>query len=142
MASVSPSNGSSAGGTIVAITGRGYPSLGLGLGDTLAVRLYGVPCTVLSSNHTTVVYRSGPAPSSPPAAYAAALKGQHPGMRGAEYELYRNSSAGNSRPTWWGVWGCPLVPGVAPLKSFACQLGRDVSDSKPGCCVWPATPIR
>ena len=92
--SVSPSNGSVAGGTLVTIVGRGFPSLDLGLGDTLAVRLYGVPCTVLSSNHTTVTCRSGPAPASPPLSYAVALKGLYPGMRGAEYELYRNTSAG------------------------------------------------
>ena len=90
--SVSPSNGSAAGGTLVTITGRGFPSLDLGLGDTLAVRLYGAPCTVLYSNFSTVVCRSSPAPASPPAAYAGALRGLYPGMRGAEYELYRNTS--------------------------------------------------
>ena len=90
VASVRPSSGPLAGGTTVTITGRGFPILGLGLGDTVVVKLYGVPCSVLSSNYSTVVCRSGPAPVAQPPAYAAALRGQYPGMRGAEYEFYSN----------------------------------------------------
>jgi hypothetical protein len=90
--SISPSNGSLAGGTLVTITGRGFPSLDWGLGDTLSVQLYGVPCAVLSSTYSVVVCRSGAAPSSLPIAYAAPIKGLYPGMRGAEYEFYNTSS--------------------------------------------------
>ena len=93
--SVSPASGSLAGGTVVTITGRGFPTLDLGLGDTLAVMLSGVPCAVLSSSYGTITCRSGPAPAPP--AYAAAapaggLGGLYPGMRGAEYEFYKNTT--------------------------------------------------
>ena len=90
--SLSPTSGSLAGGTIVTITGRGFPTLDLGLGDTLAVQLYGVACAVLSSSYSTITCRSGPAPASaPPAALAGGLGGLYPGMRGAEYEFYKST---------------------------------------------------
>ena len=92
ISSISPSTGSRVGGTFVTITGHGFPSLDLALGDTLSVQLYGVPCAVLSSNYTTITCRSGPAPSTPPQAYATAINGLYPGMRGIAYEFYRNTS--------------------------------------------------
>jgi hypothetical protein len=107
---VSPSNGSTAGGTLVTISGRGFPSLDLGLGDTLAVRLYGVPCAVQSSNYTTIVCRSGPAPSSAPPAFAAALRGQFPGMRGAEHEYYTGAGV----PSLWQLNSTILVSAARP----------------------------
>ena len=98
--SISPTSGSLAGGTVVTITGRGFPSLDLNLGDTLSVRLNGVQCTVTSSNYSTITCRSGPAPASPPIAYASPLGGQYPGMRGAEYEVYRNVTYSAASQAW------------------------------------------
>jgi hypothetical protein len=99
--SISPNNGSTAGGTLVTISGRGFPTLDLGLGgDTLAVKLYGVPCAIQSSNYTTIVCRSGPAPTSPPPGFAVALRGQFPAMRGGELEIYTGIGAFSLANMW------------------------------------------
>eukprot|EP00798_Chlamydomonas_sp_ICE-L_P018970 gene18969-25545_t len=55
MDDVSPAQGSIAGGTTVTISGRGFPSLALGLGDSIQVLLPGgASCNVVSSNYTQV----------------------------------------------------------------------------------------
>ena len=68
VASVTPANGSTAGGTLVTITGRGFPDLSLGLGHKLDVSMGGSPCTVLTSTYTTITCRTSPQPASAVAA--------------------------------------------------------------------------
>ena len=85
--SISPAAGSTAGGTVLTVSGRGFPDLSLGLGDRVTVLVGGAPCTVLTSSFSALTCRTAPQPAAPPAA-ATPLKGQYPGMRGAEYEFY------------------------------------------------------
>jgi hypothetical protein len=75
--SVSPSFGSVAGGTEVTLTGRGFPNLSLGLGDSVDVEVAGSYCKVLSSNFTHIICATGkePADASPP----PAINGLWPG---------------------------------------------------------------
>jgi hypothetical protein len=87
---VSPSVGSTAGGAVLTISGRGFPTLSLGLNDTVVVSVQGVPCTVLSSTYSTITCRTGPQPATDPLS-ATPLRGQYPGMRGIEYEFYNLS---------------------------------------------------
>ncbi len=90
---VSPNVGSTAGGAVLTISGRGFPTLSLGLNDTVVVSVQGVPCTVLSSTYSTITCRTGPQPATDPLS-ATPLRGtQYPGMRGIEYELYNVSQA-------------------------------------------------
>ncbi|KXZ47880.1 hypothetical protein GPECTOR_32g493 [Gonium pectorale] len=83
---VSPSRGSLAGGTLVTISGRGFPTLSLRLNDSVVVTIAGAPCRVVSSTYSQLVCETGPRPANyqPP----RPLKGLYPGMRGIEYELY------------------------------------------------------
>ena len=85
--SVSPATGSTVGGTLMTITGRGFPSLGSGAGDTVTVRVGGAPCTVVTSTYSTLTCRTSPQPAAAPLT-ATALRNQYAGMRGAEYEFY------------------------------------------------------
>ncbi|KXZ47884.1 hypothetical protein GPECTOR_32g497 [Gonium pectorale] len=83
---VSPSRGSLAGGTLVTISGRGFPTLSLRQNDSVVVTIAGAPCRVVSSTYSQLVCETGPRPATyqPP----RPLKGLYPGMRGIEYELY------------------------------------------------------
>ncbi|KAG2448780.1 hypothetical protein HYH02_006132 [Chlamydomonas schloesseri] len=100
--SVSPQTGSRAGGTVVTITGRGFPTLTPGSTETVAVTVAGAPCRVLSSNFTTVLCETGPAGAVVPGyrapVPAGGLKGLYPAMRGVEYELYNASANASCSP--------------------------------------------
>ncbi len=77
--------GSVAGGTDMVLTGRGFPDLSLGLGETVVVDVAGSPCTVLSSNFTHIVCATGPEPdddTGPPA-----IEGVWPGERTASMKF-------------------------------------------------------
>lgn len=84
---VSPSIGSNAGGTLLRITGRGFPELNLGLGDTITVSIFGVPCAIVNSTYGTVFCITGTKPTST----VSAVGSFYPGMRGIEYEFYNVS---------------------------------------------------
>ncbi|KXZ49222.1 hypothetical protein GPECTOR_22g813 [Gonium pectorale] len=84
---ISPSVGSVAGGTLVQISGRGFPTLELGRDDRVNVSISGVPCTVINSTYDTVFCVTGPKPVTPPHE-ATPIRGLYPGMRGVEYDLY------------------------------------------------------
>ncbi|KXZ47885.1 hypothetical protein GPECTOR_32g498 [Gonium pectorale] len=94
---VSPSRGSLAGGTLVTISGRGFPTLSLGRNDSVVVTIAGAPCRVVSSTYSQLVCETGPRPVNyqPP----RPLKGLYPGMRGIEYEYY-TSAAGWISNLW------------------------------------------
>ena len=82
---VSPALGSTAGGTLVAITGKGFPTPEVRSSDTVTVTLGGLPCAVLSSNYTTIMCVTGAQQAAPAGPAAAPF---YPGMRGMAYELY------------------------------------------------------
>ncbi|EFJ47175.1 hypothetical protein VOLCADRAFT_92352 [Volvox carteri f. nagariensis] len=84
---LSPAVGSNAGGTLLRISGRGFPDLGLGLGDTANVSISGVPCSVVNSTYDTIFCVTGPKPAYTSLASIPA-NGLYPGMRGVEYEFY------------------------------------------------------
>ncbi|KXZ54727.1 hypothetical protein GPECTOR_4g796 [Gonium pectorale] len=94
VADISPSVGSMAGGTLVKISGRGFPTLELGLGDRINVSISGVPCAVINSTYDAVFCVTGPKPVTLPAD-ATPIRGQYPGMRGVEYEFYNVTSGVN-----------------------------------------------
>ncbi|EFJ47176.1 hypothetical protein VOLCADRAFT_92353 [Volvox carteri f. nagariensis] len=84
---VSPATGSNAGGTLVKVTGRGFPDLMLDLNDTIAISIAGVPCDIVNSTYDTLFCVTGPKP----AATASPIGGLYPAMRGIEYEFYNGS---------------------------------------------------
>ncbi|KAG2432951.1 hypothetical protein HXX76_008679 [Chlamydomonas incerta] len=102
VASVSPQTGSRAGGTILTITGRGFPTLTPDSTETVTVTVAGTLCRVLSSNFTTVLCETGPAgvlvPGYRAPVPAGGLKGLYPAMRGIEYELYNASINASCSP--------------------------------------------
>ena len=75
-----------AGGTLITITGRGFPTLSAGLGDTVDVVVAGVPCAVQTSTYhsATCITGADPLTSLP----AASIKGLFPGSRGIEYAFF------------------------------------------------------
>ncbi|KAL6747058.1 hypothetical protein V8C86DRAFT_3034101 [Haematococcus lacustris] len=87
--SLSPSTGSTAGGTLLTLTGKGFPSLGLGQAPSVTLTLHGVACAVQSSNYTTLTCITGaqPAGYTPP----PAVKGMWPGARGLAFDLYNGT---------------------------------------------------
>lgn len=97
---VSPALGSTAGGTVLTISGRGFPSYPppgvLDQAATIDVVLPGgAPCTLLTSNYSTITCVTAPQPAAGIAAPAPAVAGVYAGMRGIEYE-YLNVSAVNA----------------------------------------------
>ncbi|PNH08719.1 Fibrocystin, partial [Tetrabaena socialis] len=121
---ISPTAGSTAGGTRVTIRGRGFPNLdpndlndlnGLnGNRDTVEVLLGGAPCVVAASSYDTLVCVTSPRPAAGAAATATSavplsysntvrIGGHYPGMRGAEYEVYPLPSA-EAAPGFRGLW--------------------------------------
>ncbi|KXZ43941.1 hypothetical protein GPECTOR_77g37 [Gonium pectorale] len=102
VSSIEPSVGSVAGGTLIKITGRGFPTLDLKLDDVVNVSIAGVPCTIVNSTYDTVFCVSGPKPALAPES-AAPIAGLYPGMRGIEYEFY-NMSSSRETPTYSNLW--------------------------------------
>ncbi len=98
--SVSPAQGSTQGGTLLTITGRGFPDLAAALGDKVVVDVAGVPCTVVTSTYGKLTCVTGPAPANPPLSAVPHL-GQYPGMRGVEYEFYNTK---NTSMTYNKLW--------------------------------------
>lgn len=96
VASITPAAGSTAGGTLVKITGRGFPTSALGIpSQSVDVSIAGVPCKVQSSTYDTVYCITGPQPDTPPAS-ATSIRGLYPSGRGVEYEFYNVSLSGVS----------------------------------------------
>lgn len=83
--------GSIAGGTRLTLTGRGFPDIsGPGAaGDSAEVAVAGVPCRVVSSSYSTLVCITG-ARTTAASASVKSIRGQFPGMRGIELEVYPN----------------------------------------------------
>ncbi|GIM05166.1 hypothetical protein Vretimale_9611 [Volvox reticuliferus] len=81
---VIPATGSNAGGTLLKVTGRGFPQLDLQLGDTINISVAGVPCAIVNSTYETVFCVTGPKPATT----ASSIGGLYPAMRGIEYEFY------------------------------------------------------
>ncbi|GIM05164.1 hypothetical protein Vretimale_9612, partial [Volvox reticuliferus] len=81
---VIPATGSNAGGTLLKVTGRGFPQLDLQLGDTINISVAGVPCAIVNSTYDTVFCVTGPKPATT----ASSIGGLYPAMRGIEYEFY------------------------------------------------------
>jgi ABC-type proline/glycine betaine transport system substrate-binding protein len=76
-----------AGGTVVTITGAGFPSNTAADGVTQLL-LGGVPCQVQSSNYSAIVCTTSAASSS--ATVAPAVKGWWPGLTGVNYDVWYN----------------------------------------------------
>jgi hypothetical protein len=76
--SVSPSTGSTAGGTLITIQGQGFPTLALRQ-DMVTVSVSGQPCSVRTSNFTTITCMTQPLPAgyAAPAAIGGAYPGEH-----------------------------------------------------------------
>lgn len=94
--SVSPATGSLAGGTLVTITGRGFPTLNMG--DTLTISAGGAPCTVVSSSYSTVTCTTGARPAN--WAAPTPIAGLYPGARGLEAETYNFTLAPPPSTLW------------------------------------------
>ena len=135
--SVSPAVGSSAGGTVVTINGRGFPDFGLDKDDTISVTVAGVPCTVINSAYDVMTCSSGAQPATPALA-AAAIKGQYPGMRGADYEHIANTGAAMTFQTLWKL-NAPVAsggvkPGATSYKASMMDAVEGLEFEKPGSC--------
>uniref|UniRef100_A0A383WCP6 Fibrocystin-L n=1 Tax=Tetradesmus obliquus TaxID=3088 RepID=A0A383WCP6_TETOB len=75
--SVRPATGSAAGGTLVTIAGRGFPSSSMPGNNAITQLLVGgVPCQVVASNFSSITCRTQPQPSAPqPAVMACSANG-------------------------------------------------------------------
>ncbi|EFJ47178.1 hypothetical protein VOLCADRAFT_92358 [Volvox carteri f. nagariensis] len=104
---VSPATGSNAGGTLVKVTGRGFPDLRLGMNDTIAISIAGVPCDIVNSTYDTLFCVTGPKP----AATVSPIGGLYPAMRGIEYEFYNIS-----RLSYGNLWQLNNTIKVQPLN--------------------------
>ncbi|GFR40479.1 hypothetical protein Agub_g1046, partial [Astrephomene gubernaculifera] len=91
VSSISPAIGSIAGGTLVQITGRGFPTSALGLSDAVNVSIAGVPCIIVNSTYDTVFCVTGPKAAAASSS-ATPIGGLYTAMRGLEYEFYNISS--------------------------------------------------
>ncbi|GFH13126.1 uncharacterized protein HaLaN_08949, partial [Haematococcus lacustris] len=113
--SVSPAFGSLAGGTLLTLTGRGFPDLDQQLADNVTVTLRGgAPCRVVSSSYTTLtcVTAEKPAGSS---ADDAPINGLYPGMRGVQFDVYYNANVASIwRP--WSNWADQLDGAITSLN--------------------------
>ncbi|KAG2491954.1 hypothetical protein HYH03_009686 [Edaphochlamys debaryana] len=100
--SVSPAAGSAAGGTVLTITGRGFPDLSMRPGDSVAVSMGGAPCAVLTSEYGKVTCMTGARPEGGAAANqdAVPLKGLYPAGRGVEYEFYNLTDSSPFMNNW------------------------------------------
>ncbi|PNH00049.1 Fibrocystin-L, partial [Tetrabaena socialis] len=141
-----PPLGSAAGGTLLTISGRGFPTLDLGLGDTVNVTVQGAPCRVLASNFTTLLCETSPLPYG--YVRPTPLNGTYPGMRGIEYEFYNaslyfgpgissnlwrlnssvasggitvDSTPGSYRSILTGMWESPPLDNVQVLNAMAAK---------------------
>lgn len=75
-----------AGGTLVTITGRGFPEKGFSPDDSLSVRVGGQPCEVVSSSYASIVCRTSARPSGMGA--EVPLAGSYAGMRGVQFDIF------------------------------------------------------
>lgn len=129
---VSPAQGSTAGGTLLTISGRGFPTSSLQLGQPVSVLVSDVPCVLRDSTYSQLRCVTGPAPASPPAS-ATPIKGLYPGGRGAEYEFYFNTSVSYSQ-----LWRLnSTVTTAASNASYAAVLQDEVAGlefSSPNSC--------
>ncbi|KXZ46107.1 hypothetical protein GPECTOR_47g384 [Gonium pectorale] len=103
---VSPPVGSTAGGTLVTITGRGFPRI-RSPSAAAAVRavLAGAPCAVQESTYDKLTCVTS-APPSDAGPKAGPVRGLYPGMRGAQYELVSAPEGGQGllpalEELWW-----------------------------------------
>ncbi len=83
---VVPSSGSAAGGTLLTITGRGFPEKGFSPDDSLSVNVGGQPCEVVSSSYASIVCRTSARPSGTGA--EVPLAGSYTGMRGVQFDIF------------------------------------------------------
>lgn len=118
--SVSPATGSLAGGTIVTIRGRGFPTFELDPSDTLAVTVGGSPCTVTHTSYSEVRCTTGAQPAQPPTAF----EGVYPGMRGVEYEHYET----DANRKFEDLWTMNTTGGINLSNSQAGSFARVLVD--------------
>ncbi|GFR45051.1 hypothetical protein Agub_g6422 [Astrephomene gubernaculifera] len=87
---ITPSAGSSAGGTLVTIYGRGFPDFHRGLDDKVEIQISpGMPCVVQDSVYDKITCMTSARPDKlTPDVSTAVVRGLYSGMRGAEYEVY------------------------------------------------------
>ena len=86
--SVSPAVGSLVGGTVLSITGSGFPSLSALTSGTASavVTAMGQPCAVITSNFSMLQCML-PAQVATPANASLPVGGKYPGMRGLWNEI-------------------------------------------------------
>jgi hypothetical protein len=97
--SISPADGSTAGGTLVTLTGRGFPNLALPLGDTVSITVQGVPCAVTFSNYTLMTCIMGAQPSGYTTPTSLRYS-TYPGMRGLEWQWFNKTVVSGSQRRW------------------------------------------
>lgn len=93
--SLRPTTGSVAGGTLVTIAGRGFPSFSMPGNNAITQLLVGgVPCQVVASNFSSITCRTQPQPSAPqPAVMACSANGT---VAAASNDTSNSTAAGNT----------------------------------------------
>ncbi|KAG1667228.1 hypothetical protein FOA52_009793 [Chlamydomonas sp. UWO 241] len=106
--SVSPAAGSLAGGTVLTITGKGFPSSSAPLlGDAITIEVGGQPCSVITSTYSLVKCRT---PSESGSTFHGGLTAPngtvlYPGMAGVAHAVYNLTSLGTSPPSYATLLG-------------------------------------
>ena len=93
--SVSPATGSTSGGTLISISGSGFPDSNFPLpSNTLSITLGGRPCSVVKSNFSTIQCYTPAQPLAPSPAPVTLANGTslYPGMRGVAFEWYNTTA--------------------------------------------------
>jgi hypothetical protein len=95
--SVSPNNGTALGGTLVTLTGSGFPASAT---QDVTVSLNGVPCAVQSTSATAVTCRTGVRPSVMPMSIDMQVAGVGAALYNASTTYFRYLDRWSAPTTW------------------------------------------